>query len=76
MSDMATIQVSTRRFTKEFRTLRNRSLVVTDRGQALGTWTPASAKSVAVNFEKRARRDSSKAMPISFAKLLSESKKV
>jgi hypothetical protein len=76
MSDMATIQVSTRRFTKEFRTLRNRSLVVTDRGQALGTWTPAPSKSVPVDFEKRARGDSFKAMPVSFAKILSERKKV
>jgi hypothetical protein len=76
MSDMATIQVSTRRFTKEFRTLRNRSLVVTDRGQPIGAWTPAPAKSVVVDFEKRARGDSSRAMPVSFAKLLSERKKV
>ena len=75
MSDMATLQISTRRFTKEFRTVRNRQLLVTDRGQVLGTWIPASSKSAVVDFEKRAREDSSKAMPISFAEVLRERKK-
>jgi hypothetical protein len=75
LSDMAPIQISTRRFTKEFRTVRNRSLLVTDRGQVLGTWTPAVSKPVAVDFEKRARQDSSKSMPVSFADILRERKK-
>jgi len=75
MSDMATVQISTRRFTKEFRTVRNRPLVVTDRGEVLGTWTPASSKVAAVDFEKRAREDSSKAMPVSFVEILRERKK-
>ena len=75
MSDMATAQISTRRFTKEFRTVRNRPLQVTDRGEVLGTWTPAPAKSVPVDFEERARNDSAAAMPVSFAALLREGKK-
>jgi hypothetical protein len=72
MSDMTTVQISTRRFTKEFRTLRNRPLQVTDRGKVLGTWTSAPSKSVPVDFEERARKDSSGAMPVSFAALLRE----
>jgi hypothetical protein len=74
-SDMTAAQISTRRFTKEFRTVRNRPLLVTDRGQVLGTWTPASSAPAAVDFEKRARQDSSKAMPFSFAEILRERKK-
>jgi hypothetical protein len=75
MSDMTAAQISTRRFTKEFRTVRNRPLLVTDRGQVLGTWTPASSRSPVIDFEKRARQDSSNAMPVSFAQLLRERKK-
>ncbi len=55
--------------------VRNRPLQVTDRGEVLGTWTPASSKSVAVDFEERARKDSVAAMPVSFAALLREGKK-
>ena len=72
---MITAQISTRRFTKEFRTVRNRPLQVTDRGEILGTWTPAPAKSATVDFEQRARGDSAAAMPISFAALLRKGKK-
>jgi len=72
---MIPVQISTRRFTKEFRTVRNRPLQVTDRGEILGTWTPAPAKAVAVDFEERARSDSAAVMPVSFAALLWEGKK-
>jgi hypothetical protein len=37
LSDMTTTQISTRRFTKEFRTVRARPLEVTGRGEVLGT---------------------------------------
>jgi hypothetical protein len=60
---------------KEFRTLRTRPLQVMDRGVLLGTWTPAPATPVAVDFEARARKDSAAAMPVSFAALLKEGKK-
>jgi hypothetical protein len=75
MSDMTTTQISTRRFTKEFRTVRTRPLQVTDRGEVLGTWTPAPSKRAPVDFEARARQDSAAAMPVSFAVLLKEGKK-
>jgi hypothetical protein len=75
MSDMATAHISTRRFTKEFRTVRNRPLTVTDRGEVLGTWTPAHSKPIAIDFEKRARQDSSRSMPVSFSEILREGKK-
>ena len=75
MSDVTTTQITTRRFTKEFRTVRTRPLQVTDRGEVLGTWTPAPATSVPVDFEERACRDSATAMPVSFATLLKEGKK-
>lgn len=75
MSDMTTVQISTRRFTKEFRTVRSRPLLVTDRGQVLGTWTPAPSKSEAPDFEKRARQDSARRMPVTFAEVLRERKK-
>jgi hypothetical protein len=72
---MTTTQISTRRFTKEFRTVRTRPLQVTDRGVVLGTWTPVPAKSGPVDFEERARKDSAAAMPVSFAAILQEGKK-
>jgi hypothetical protein len=72
---MVTAQITTRRFTKEFRNVRNRPLEVTDRGEVLGTWIPASSKPVAVDFEKRARKDSAAAMRVTFAALLREGKK-
>jgi len=72
---MTTTQISTRRFTKEFRTVRNRPLQVTDRGMVLGTWTPAPAKSGPVDFEERARQDSAAALPVSFAAILKDGKK-
>jgi hypothetical protein len=75
MSDMSTTQITTRRFTKEFRSVRTRLLQVTDRGEVLGIWTPAPATSVPVDFEERARKDSAAAMPVSFATLLKEGKK-
>jgi hypothetical protein len=75
VSDMTTTQIGTRRFTKEFRTVRTRALQVTDRGVVLGTWIPARSKAVPVDFEERARKDSLAAMPVSFAALLKETKK-
>jgi hypothetical protein len=72
---MITTQINTRRFTKEFRTVRTRPLQVTDRGVVLGTWTPAACKPIRVDFETRARNDSAAPMPISFAKILKEGKK-
>jgi len=72
---MITTQISTRRFTKEFRTVRTRPLQVMDRGMVLGTWIPAPAKACPVDFEERARKDSAAAMPVSFATLLKEGKK-
>lgn len=72
---MAETEISTRRFTKEFRSVRDRALIVTDRGQVIGAWTPARRKRAAVDFEKRARHDSSKAMPITFAEVLRERKR-
>jgi len=72
---MATTQITTRRFTKEFRTVRTRPLQVTDRGRILGTWIPAPSKPVPVDFEARARKDSTAAMPLSFAALLKEGQK-
>jgi hypothetical protein len=36
---------------------------------------PATSKIGAVDFEKRARKNSASAMPISFAKILKQSKK-
>jgi hypothetical protein len=75
LSDMTKTQISTRRFTKEFRTVRTRPLEVTDRGVVLGTWTPAPSKSGPVDFEERARKDSTAAMPVSFAPILKERKK-
>lgn len=75
LSDMTTNQISTRRFTKEFRTVRTRPLQVMDRGQVLGTWTPAPSKSVPVDFAERARKDSAAVLPVSFAVILKEGKK-
>jgi hypothetical protein len=75
MSDMRTSQISTRRFTKEFRAVRSRPLEVTDRGEVLGTWTPAPSKSAPVDFKERARKDCAAIMPVSFAALLREGKK-
>ncbi|HXP63508.1 MAG TPA: hypothetical protein VN829_23595 [Dongiaceae bacterium] len=72
---MTTTQISTRQFTREFRIVRTRPLQVTDRGEVLGTWTPAPSKPVPVDFEERARKDSAAAMPVSFAALLKEGKK-
>ena len=72
---MTTTQISTRRFTKEFRTVRTRPLQVMDRGMVLGTWIPAPSKPCPVDFEERARKDSAAAMPVSFATLLKEGKK-
>jgi len=50
------------------------SLQVTDCGEILGIWIPAMAKSVPVDFEEHARKDSAAAMPVSFATLLREGK--
>ncbi len=75
LSDMRTAQISTRRFTKEFRAVRVRPLEVTDRGEVLGTWTPAPSKPFPIDFEERARKDSAAAMPVSFADILKEVKK-
>jgi hypothetical protein len=72
---MTTTQIGARRFTKEFRNVRTRPLQVTDRGEVLGTWTPAPFKPVPVDFEERAREYSAAAMPVSFAALLKEGKK-
>jgi hypothetical protein len=72
---MTTTQINTRRFMKEFRTVRTRPLQVTDRGVVLGTWTPAASKPVRVDFEARARNDSEAPMPVSFATILKEAKK-
>ncbi len=72
---MKLAQISTRRFTKEFRTVRVVPLQVMDRGQVLGTWIPVPTSSVPVNFEERARRDCESALPVSFADILKEGKK-
>ena len=72
---MSITQISTRRFTKEFRSVRSRPLQVMDRGVVLGTWTPVAAQSSPVDFEARARQDSAAVMPVSFAALLKEGKK-
>jgi hypothetical protein len=72
---MTTTQISTRRFTKEFRTVRIRPLQVTDRGVVLGTWTPALSKPSPIDFEDRARKDSAAAMPVSFAAILKDGEK-
>ena len=55
--------------------MRDQALIVTDRGEVLGTWTPARRKRVVIDFEKRAREDSAKPMPITFAEALRERKK-
>ncbi len=68
-------KISARRFTKVFRSVMIHALQVTDRGVVLGTWIPAPSKPAPVDFEERTRRDSTAAMPISFAALLREGKK-
>ena len=73
-SDMAGTEISAGRFTKEFRAVRDQALVVTDRGEVLGTWIPARRKRVVIDFEKRARADSAAAMPVTFADMLREGK--
>jgi len=67
---MKTLQISTRRLMKEFQTLRDCPLRVTDHGEVLGTWTPAALKTVPVALEERARKDSMAAMPITFIDFL------
>ena len=75
MTDMNADTINTRRFTKDFSSVRGKTLDVYDRGRWLGTWTPAPAKAQPVDFAERAKKDSRKMMPISFADLLKEGKK-
>ena len=73
---MKTETISTRRFNKEFSTLKNRPLQVTDRGRVLGHWVPAPARPQPVDFARRAAADSGgEALPVSFARILAECKK-
>jgi hypothetical protein len=72
---MSTPTVTTRRFTKEFSTLRNQSVAVTDRGQLVGTWTPAPRKRKTVDFMARAKADTKGKLEFTGAELLRENKK-
>ena len=72
---MSTATVTTRRFTKEFSTLRNRSVAVTDRGEIVGTWTPTPKKPKTVDFVARAKADTKGKLEFTGAELLKEGKK-
>jgi hypothetical protein len=72
---MSATTIRTRRFTREFTRLRLRPLQVTDRGEVIGTWTPATRRPKDVDFLARAQQDCKGKAPFSFAELLKEGKK-
>ena len=73
LSDMQA--VSTRRFLRDFSRVRRNELTITDRGQVLGTWTPAAGKPRTVDYAKRVREYCSAPLPFTGAQLLKEGKK-
>jgi hypothetical protein len=65
----------TREFTRNFSIHRSERCLVKDRGQVIGTWTPAEDYPEPVEFAQRAREDFKKKLPFTFAELLKKGKK-
>jgi hypothetical protein len=73
---MSVTTVSTRRFTKEFSSLRNKALRVTDRGEVVGEWKPVEKRQAPVNFLARQKACGfTKPLPFTGTELLKAGKK-
>lgn len=72
-NDMRTL--TTRRFTRQFGKVRHEALTITDRGQVVGTWTPADQQPEPLDVMKRLKGYCSSPLPFTGADLIKEGRK-
>ena len=67
--------LTTREFAHQFGKRRHEPLVITHRGQIVGTWLPADQKLEAINFAERVKEYCTAPLPFTFAKLIKEARR-